>query len=80
MKIVRESILEYLEGERQEGQRWRSPDQVDYPLAEEDDEKKTVKHLEGDSEVVEVEEDINPAAMEAGIRKIYPKDYTKKQL
>ena len=38
MKIVREKLSEYSAGERQEGQRWRSPDQVDYPLAEEDEE------------------------------------------
>ena len=36
--FMEESLDEYMEGERQEGQRWRSPDQVDYPLAEEDEE------------------------------------------
>jgi len=43
--FMEESLDEYMEGERQEGQRWRSPDQVDYPLAEEEDE--------------EIEEDVN---------------------
>ena len=50
-KIVKESLDEYLAGEEQEGQRFREPDQVDYPLAEEEE---------------EVEEGVNSAAMPSG--------------
>jgi len=47
-------VNEYLSGERQEGQRWRDPNQVDYPLAEDDDSEE------------EIEEEINTGAMPSG--------------
>jgi len=80
MKIVKESLFEYLAGERQEGQRFRQPGQVDYPLAEEDDDRTDVRAETGDKEVEEIEEEINSGAMPTGTRKIFPKDYTKKEL
>jgi len=82
MKIVKETLHEYLGGERQEGQRWRDPNQVDYPVAEEDNQLKTVDPLTGDAEIEEdeVEEQINSGSMEAGIFiKPHP-DYLKKEL
>ena len=89
MKIVKETLYEYLAGERQEGGRFKTPGQVDPPMVEEDNEKKYVKAdndnqevtiIEEDDEVEEVEEDMNPAAMPGGNYIIQHPNKFKKQL
>ena len=77
-------VNEYLAAERQEGQRFRQPGQVDYPLAEEDDDRIDVRAVTGDKGVVEVEEEIeeeaNPMAMPSGNFVKKHLDYYKKEL
>ena len=60
-------VREYLTGGRQEGQRFREPGQVDYPVTEEEEE-----------DVEDVEEGVNSGAMPSGNFIKPHEDYYKK--
>ena len=82
-KLVNEVLDEYSFGERQEGGRFKTPGQVDPPMVEEDDDRIDVRAVTGDKGIEdeeEVEEGVNVNAIGSGPFKIFPKDYTKKQL